>query len=134
MNAQHMLGFEDWRLPMIRELESLTDMGRHSPALPEGHPFEHMKKWYWSSTTSAYEPAYAWGLYLVDGGVGVGYKSKAEFFVWAVRASADAKSEGVGGWSTHKLSEERRNASTRSIDDRAPIDRTDDLANPSGAG
>lgn len=29
----------DWRVPSIVELLSLVDYGRHSPALPEGHPF-----------------------------------------------------------------------------------------------
>jgi hypothetical protein len=45
----------DWRLPNIRELTSLVDYGRHSPALPEGHPFEIDldESIYHSSTTSA---------------------------------------------------------------------------------
>ena len=74
-----------WRLANVRELESICDIDRHTPALAEGHPFENVRPFYWSSTTSAYDPCYAWASYMQDGAVGVGYKPDAEFFVWAVR-------------------------------------------------
>jgi hypothetical protein len=73
-----------WRLPAITELESLTDCSRHSPALPARHPFRGVQDAYWSSTTSLYEPDWAWALYLDKGAVGVGQKSQARFHVWAV--------------------------------------------------
>ena len=73
-----------WRLPNIRELESLVDVGSHSPALPQNHPFASIADGYWSSTTSMYEPSYAWVLYTRDGAVGVGYKAKADFYALAV--------------------------------------------------
>ncbi len=42
----------DWRLPNVRELLSLLDYGRESPALPADNPFENLTgMWYWSSTT-----------------------------------------------------------------------------------
>lgn len=74
-----------WRLPNINELESLVDCGRHSPALPEGHPFRNLQEGYWSSTTSIFEPDWAWALYLAKGAVGVGQKRGPHFFVWPVR-------------------------------------------------
>lgn len=74
-----------WRLPNINELESLVDCARHSPALPGGHPFLDVAEEYWSSTTSAYEPDWAWALYLAKGGVGVGQKRGRHFRAWAVR-------------------------------------------------
>lgn len=74
----------NWRLPNIRELESLMDVGFHSPALPPDHSFKDVREGYWSSTSSVYDPAYAWVLYPRDGAVGVGYKIKPEFYVWAV--------------------------------------------------
>jgi len=74
-----------WRLPNINELESLVDCSAHSPALPEGHPFVVRQDVYWSSTTSLYEPDWAWALYLDKGAVGVGQKAQARFHVWAVR-------------------------------------------------
>ena len=33
----------DWRLPNVRELQSLVDYGRYDPALPEGHPFTRVQ-------------------------------------------------------------------------------------------
>jgi hypothetical protein len=86
MNVAGTYGYQDWRLPNIRELESLADMGSHTPALSAGHPFDRVQAWYWSSTTSTYDPRYAWVLYTVDGAVGVGHKPRSDFFVWAVRA------------------------------------------------
>jgi hypothetical protein len=85
LNTQKAGGCADWRLPNIRELESLVDLNRHSPALPTDHPFAHVAEGYWSSTTSNYEKRYAWVLYPRDGAVGVGYKPLPEFCVWAVR-------------------------------------------------
>ncbi len=84
-NAKRWLGCDDWRLPRVRELESLCDMQSHSPALPAGHPFEQVRSFYWSDTTSQYDPTYAWVLYLQDGAVGVGHKPRPEFYVWPVR-------------------------------------------------
>ncbi len=78
-----------WRLPNINELESLVDCARHSPALPAGHPFEAVQTAYWSATTSAFEPDWAWALYLDQGAVGVGQKQGRHFRVWAVRDSTN---------------------------------------------
>lgn len=73
-----------WRLPNINELESLVDCSAYGPALSEGHPFSDVRDVYWSSTTSLYEPDWAWALYLDKGAVGVGQKRQARFCVWAV--------------------------------------------------
>lgn len=80
-------GRHPWRMPNIRELESLVVLDAHSPALPAGHPFENVQDAYWSSTTSVYEPRYAWALYTRDGQVGVGFKPGEEFFLWPVRST-----------------------------------------------
>jgi hypothetical protein len=85
MNAVSVHDHADWRLPNVRELESLIDVRRHTPALSDGHPFGPIPQGCWSSTTSVYEPRYAWVFYMQDGAVGVGYKKSADFHVWAVR-------------------------------------------------
>jgi len=73
-----------WRLPNINELESLVDCGSYNPALPQGHPFEDIREAYWSSTTSVFEPDWAWALYLTKGAIGVGQKRGIHFHVWLV--------------------------------------------------
>jgi hypothetical protein len=73
-----------WRLPTIRELESLVDAGNHNPALPSDHPFIDIREAYWSSTSSAYAHDWAYCLYLHKGAVGVGFKAKREFHAWFV--------------------------------------------------
>ncbi len=85
MNSEGLYGCNDWRVPGIVELESITDMDRHSPALPAGYPFTSVQHYYWSSTTSMYDRNYAWVLYMIDGAVGVGYKPLTEFYLWPVR-------------------------------------------------
>jgi hypothetical protein len=43
--------YTDWRLPNVKELQSLIDFGNEAPALSSGHPFINVGDKYWSSTT-----------------------------------------------------------------------------------
>ncbi len=85
MNSEMAYGHNDWRVPNIIELDSLTDIGQHSPALSDDHSFNNVQEFYWSSTTSMYDMNYAWVLYMIDGAVGVGHKPLSEFYLWPVR-------------------------------------------------
>jgi hypothetical protein len=82
------------RLPNVRELESLVHLGVFDPALPntagtgkwtEGDPFSGVQALsYWSSTTIAATTGQAWGVFMVDGGVSLGWKT-VNAGVWPVR-------------------------------------------------
>lgn len=87
LNEAKVAGYRDWRLPNIRELESLVDLSLNSPAFAAGHLFNRVHEGYWSATTSLYEPRYAWVLYSKDGAIGVGYKPKKDFYLLAIRSS-----------------------------------------------
>lgn len=84
LNAEAHAGIATWRLPSIREFESLTDAAHYSPALCPDHPFADTREAYWSATNSAFEHDWAMCHYLHKGAAGVGFKQDAGFHVWAV--------------------------------------------------
>ena len=90
LNSIAAFGYSDWRLPNVREFEILVAVRLHSPAIRGSRYFRDIRDGYWSSTTSVYEPSYAWVLYTEDGDIGVGYKQHPTFHVWAVRSPAQA--------------------------------------------
>lgn len=74
-----------WRLPGVNELESLVDASRANPALPAELGQDVLAEGFWSATTSGYDPAWAYVLYVQKGAVGVGFKAGREFRAWPVR-------------------------------------------------
>jgi hypothetical protein len=64
-------GDEDgWRLPSVADFDSLTDLSRSNPALPENHPFLNIKAaegWYWTSTTDSENSSNAYYVDMADG-------------------------------------------------------------------
>lgn len=74
-----------WRLPNINELESLIDCSQHSPALATDMKCIDLQSGYWSSTSSAFEPDWAWALYLEKGAAGIGQKKDPHFYIWVVK-------------------------------------------------
>jgi hypothetical protein len=80
----------DWRLPNVRELQSLLDYGRSYPALPENHPFTELVwgSYYWSSTTFSADPNIDAAFDVAIGGNTIAdpyNKTNADDYVWCVR-------------------------------------------------
>ena len=74
-----------WRLPNVKELQALIDFAQFDPALPAGSPFIGVQSaLYWSSTSYANAPAFAWYVILNDGTVSNATKTNP-FHVWPVR-------------------------------------------------
>ncbi len=75
-----------WRLPNVRELESLIDFGQSYPTLPSGHPFTGVQSFfYWTSTTYALFKPQAWSVNIGQSYNSVNNKSGNGFYVWPVR-------------------------------------------------
>jgi hypothetical protein len=75
----------DWRLPNVKELQTLIDYGSFHPALPSGHPFTDIQPGhYWSSTTHAGDTTGAWYVGM-DYGVVRGDIKTSVCDVWPVR-------------------------------------------------
>jgi len=84
MRRERTFGRDDWRLPNRRELRSLISHQARKPALPAGHPFHNVfLGWYWTSTTSAVAPGYAWYIHLEGGRMFYG-KKDSQYLVWPV--------------------------------------------------
>jgi hypothetical protein len=79
-----LLGRRDWRLPNRRELRSLVSYGAARPSLPVGHPFQNVfLGWYWTSTTAAPAPGYAWYVHMEGGRMFYGKKDQ-DCLCWPV--------------------------------------------------
>jgi hypothetical protein len=82
---KHSNKTDNWRLPNLRELQSLVDYGNIFPALPPNHPFAGAGGYYfWSSTAHATASNLANAVHFGDGALGPQYK-EYPYKVWCVR-------------------------------------------------
>lgn len=80
-------GYDDWRLPELFELTTITDYGNYSPALNIS-VFDGRSSDYWSSTTYPYFTVYAWIVFLFNGHDGRNVKS-VDYCVRCVRGGLE---------------------------------------------
>jgi len=99
--GKFVLTFDDWRLPNIKELQSLINYGYSYPPLSnatgsgkwsEGNPFTQvLSGFYWSSTTDDFKNADAWDVHFGSGHVDTLNKNNeygdGRAFVWCVHGS-----------------------------------------------
>jgi hypothetical protein len=84
LNDQQFAGVSDWRMPTIKELASIVDLGTYNPTIDSNFFPEIMSAFYWSSTSYALYTGYAWGVHFHYGSDNHSAKDSS-YFVRAVR-------------------------------------------------
>ncbi|HPK99663.1 MAG: DUF1566 domain-containing protein [Planctomycetes bacterium] len=77
-----LAGHDDWRLPNVRELQSIVDYGCSGPSID--HVFGVVSSFYWSASSYVYNPATAWIVHF-NNGVVYDYDKMSGHYVRAVR-------------------------------------------------
>lgn len=87
INAANLGGHSDWRLPNIKELQSIADYSRVNPAIASGFPGSTAPGSYWSSTIDIPPSTAVWVVHFLDGAVTNGTRA----FSLRVRAVRDSR-------------------------------------------
>ncbi len=67
-------GKNNWRLPEIKELQTIVDIKRYDPAIKDS--FKNVESYgYWSASNSSIDDERAWEVHFEDGATGNYYKS-----------------------------------------------------------
>ncbi len=97
LNAEKFAGYDDWRIPNVKELQSIEDYGNSGPSVAAAFntncaTYETVRtqsctqsNHYWSATTGAGYTSLAWNVYFNYGLVG-NYDKSYDDYVRAVRS------------------------------------------------
>jgi len=88
-NTDRHLSYTDWRLPNLKELESLVEIAKASSPVIDGSSFPNTpSNIFWSSTTYAFNPASVWVVNFSNGTIGANDKggNDGTYFVRLVRS------------------------------------------------
>jgi Protein of unknown function (DUF1566) len=96
LNAANFAGHNDWRLPNVKELQSIVNYQNVFPAVSSefndcsNGSCTSSVSYYWSSSSYANSPSYAWIVYFYDGNVDANFKSVSgdSYYVRAVRGGS----------------------------------------------
>ncbi len=87
LNTNTYMGYTDWRLPNVNELESVVNAEQSDTATwLNTQGFSNVQSYiYWSSTSHAYFTSYAWFVYMWFGDMSSNVKA-SDYYVWPVRS------------------------------------------------
>ncbi|MDH5327315.1 MAG: DUF1566 domain-containing protein [Gammaproteobacteria bacterium] len=98
LNAEAYLGYRDWSLPNVNELQSLINIENQMTAYPQlsgwlySNGFSNIGDQYWSSTTYRIFPGTAWSVHVGSSALVLPYAGampaagkSVQYYVWPVR-------------------------------------------------
>ena len=70
VNAAGLCGASDWRMPTVKELENIADLGRSGPAIDPTYFPNTPSSYVWSGSPNGEDSYRAWSVSFSDGGIG----------------------------------------------------------------